>query len=151
MAYPRMIAILLLVAAACASYRQKHDAEIAVAHNEAAGKSLKVEALWLKPRGEHIHVLLRFTNFYGEPVAVDTQSVMLSFEDQPARLQKAVERMAMQSGEQSQAVFIFRLQKRMEADGTATVHVRPRTGGGRVLPAATLRLPVKPWTGESPD
>lgn len=151
MAYPRIFLTLLVVAAACSSYRQKYDTEIAVAYNEAAGKSLKVEALWLKPRGEYIHVFLRFTNQYGEPVTVDSQSVTLAFDDQPAQLDKAVEPMTMQSFEKCQMVFIFRLQKKMEAEGTATVNVRPRTATGRTLPAATLRLPVKPWVGQEPD
>lgn len=151
MSHSRLIGVLLLVAAACSSYRQKYDTEIAVAFNEAAGKSLKVEALWLKPRGDYIHVFLRFTNQYGEPVSVDSQSVALAFKDEPAQLKKAVARMAMQSGEQAQTVFIFRLKRSMEAKGTATVSVRPRTGAGRQLPAATLRLPVKPWVGQSPD
>ena len=150
MAYPRTIGILLLVAAACSSYRQKYGADIAVAYNEAAGKSLKVEALWLKPRGEFIHLLLRFTNQYGEPVSVDGQSVSLSFEDEPGQLHKAVARQTMQSGETRKTVFVFKLSTKMSAKGTATANVRPRTVGGRLLPAATLRLPVKPWVGQSP-
>jgi len=150
MAYPRMVGILLLVAAACSSYRQKYGVEIAVACNEAAGKSLKVEALWLKPRGEFIHLLLQFTNQYGDPISVDGQSVSLSFGDEPGQLHKAVARQTLQSGETRKMVFIFKLNKKMDAKGTATASVRPRTEGGRLLPAATLRLPVKPWVGQSP-
>jgi len=135
MAYPRMLLILSLAALACSSYRQKYDTEIAVAFSEAAGKSLKVETLWLKPRGEYIHLFLRFTNQYGEPVSVDGQSVTLTFEDEPGQLHNAVKRLAMPSGEKGQTVFIFRLKKKMHADGMATVNVRPRTAGGRVLPA----------------
>lgn len=150
MAYPRMVGILLLVAAACSSYRQKYDAEISVACNEAAGKSLKLEALWLKPRGEFIHVLLRFTNQYGDAVSVDGASVSLSYGDEQGKLHKAVARQTMKSGETRKTVFVFKLGKKMEAEGIATVSVRPRTEGGRLLPAATLRLPVKPWVGQSP-
>lgn len=150
MTHFRMLGFLLLGAAACGSYRQKYEPDIAVAFNEAAGKSLKAEVVWLKPRSEFLHVLLRLTNLYGEPVSVDGPSVSLSFEGEAGFLHQAVARQTMQSGETCQMLFIFRLARKMEAEGTATVDVRPRTAGDRQLPAATLRLPVKPWVGQSP-
>ena len=146
----RMLGILLLSAAACGSYRQKYDPDIAVAFNEAAGKSLKVETVWLKPRDDSIHLLLRFTNLYGEPVSVEGASVSLTFEGQPGRMRGSVDRHMLQSGETCKQLFIFVLGTKMETEGTVTVEVRPRTAGERVLPAATLRLPVKPWVGQSP-
>ncbi|MHC4134475.1 MAG: hypothetical protein ACYTDU_06885 [Planctomycetota bacterium] len=148
MSYPKMLGLLLLLCpVACSSYRQKYDAEASVTYNEGAEKSLKVEVVWLKPRGEFIHVLLRFTNKYAEPVSVDGESVSLAFGDEPATLHTAVKRQTMQSGETGQTLFIFKLKTKMDAKGTAVATVRPRSAGGKLLPAATLKLPVKPWVG----
>jgi hypothetical protein len=145
MSHTKMLGLLLLLCAvACTSYRQKYDADASVAYNEGAEKSLKVEAVWLKPRGEFIHVLLRFTNWYAQPVSVDGESVALTFGDAPAHLHKAVQRKTMKKGKTDQTTFIFKLKTKMDAKGTAVVTVRPRGPGGNLLPAATLKLPVKP-------
>jgi hypothetical protein len=147
MSHSRLFSILLLVAAACSSYRQKYDTEASVTYNEGAEKSLKVETVWLKPRGEFIHLLLRFTNWYAEPVSVDGEAVTLAFEGAPAHLHKAVKRQTMQKGETRQTLFVFKLKTRMDSKGTAVVTVRPLSAGGQRLPAATLELPVKPYLG----
>ena len=138
MSHTKMLGLLLLLcAAACTSYRLTYDAEASVTYNEGAEKSLKVEAVWIKPRGEFIHVLLRFTNWYADPVSVDGEAVTLAFGDAPAHLHKAVKRQTMQKGETRQTTFIFKLKTKMDSKGTAVVTIRPLSAGGKRLPAAT--------------
>ncbi|MHC4817978.1 MAG: hypothetical protein ACYTF8_07980 [Planctomycetota bacterium] len=144
MSHLRLFGLLLLLGvAACTSYRLQYDAESSVTYNEGEEKSLKVEAVWIKPRGEFIHVLLRFTNWYADPVTVDGEAVTVAVNDAPAHLHKAVKRQTMPKGETRQTTFIFKLQNKI-SKGTAVVTVRPLAAGGRRLPAATLELPVKP-------
>ncbi|MHC4972787.1 MAG: hypothetical protein ACYTG3_10690 [Planctomycetota bacterium] len=144
MSYPRLFGLLLLLgAAACTSYRITYDADSSVAYNEGVEKSLKVEAVWLKPRGEFVHVLLRYTNWYANPVTVDSEAVTMVVNDAPAHLHKAVKAQTVVKGETRQTTFIFKLKGKV-SKGTAVVTLRPLAGGGQRLPAATLELPVKP-------
>lgn len=144
MSYPRLFGFLLLLGAvACTSYRLTYDPESSVAYNEGVEKSLKVEAVWLKPRGEFVHVLLRYTNWYANPVTVDSEAVAMVVNDSPAHLHKAVKAQTVVKGETRQTTFVFKLQNKI-TKGEAVVTVRPLAGGGQRLPAATLKLRVKP-------
>lgn len=144
MSYPRLFGLLLLLGAvACTSHRITYDAESSVTYNEGVEKSLKVEAVWLKPRGEFVHVLLRYTNWYANPVTVDSEAVTMVVNDSPAHLHKAVKAQTVVKGETRQTTFVFKLQNKI-AKGQAVVSVRPLAGNGLRLPAATLELPVKP-------
>ena len=96
MSYPRLFGLLLLLGAvACTSHRITYDAESSVTYNEGVEKSLKVEAVWLKPRGEFVHVLLRYTNWYANPVTVDSEAVTMVVNDSPAHARALIAAVAL--------------------------------------------------------
>lgn len=130
--------LLLLGLAACQSPRTSYG-EKAISYAGTAGQSLKVQIIWIKHRGDQIHVYLSLLNQAREETVLDGDWLEVSTDGLRGFPSRKLPTWAMRPGEPFAQNFIFKFERKV-AKTEVEINVLSRTGGRR-NPAVAFKLP----------
>ena len=119
--------LLLLTAAACQSSRSNYGQK-AVSHAGKAGESLKVQVVWIKHRGDTVHVFLDLLNQASGETLLDSDWLELSTDGLRGHPTKKLPTWAMRPGEPHKKAFIFKFERKV-ARANVELWIHSRTGG----------------------
>jgi len=140
-----LIAMIALLAA-CSSDRTSYAKSEGMRYTGEAGKSLRVRVVWMKHRGEVIHLHLNLKNEGRAAVKLAGKWLALSYDGAEGYLTKGLPEWEIAPGETRKSVFFFGFSKKLEYEKKAQVTVKSSTGGRAnrdvVIELSSLEKPV---------
>lgn len=134
----RYACVLLLALAACKSVYKQGEY---TGYNAEQGRSLRIDVLWTKHQGDEIHVALRFTNEYPDPVWIDGYRVHLEYDGLTGQQKSVRHYKLMQRAERKDAM-VYRFDRSLPRNGTARLTIDVRDLQRNKLPAAQFDLRI---------